>query len=103
VQKVVVDVEKTVEIVEVTCVIVLPPVVCVKVTGQVVKVVIMISVVIISEVVGEVAGEDAGRTDVGVVLDGMVVTLLVTGIERVEVKPGVSIVDGGDDPAGGDD
>lgn len=72
-------------------------------TGHVVKVEMTISVVTISEVVGEVAGEDAGRTDVGVVLEGMVVTLLVTGIERVEAEPGVSIVDGGDDPAGGED
>jgi hypothetical protein len=82
---VVVDVEKTVEMVEVTWVIVLDPEVVVKVTGHVVSVETTISVVMISEVVGE--GEEAGKTEVGVVLDGTVVTLLVTGI--VSVEPGV--------------
>ena len=82
-QKVVVDVEKIVDIVDVTCVIVLPAVVCVKVTGHVVRVEMTISVVMISEVVGDVAGEETGRTEVGMVLDATVVTLLVARIERV--------------------
>lgn len=81
---------------------VLPPVVCVKVTGHVVRVEMTISVVMISEVVGDVAGDETGRTDVGVVLDATVVTLVVTGIERVSVEPGVWIVAGGEDPAGED-
>jgi hypothetical protein len=70
-----------VDIVDVTCVIVLPPVVCVKVTGHVVRVEMTISVVMSSEVVGDVAGEEPGRTDVGVMLDATVGTLLATGIE----------------------
>lgn len=80
VQNVVVDVEKTVEIVDVTCVIVLEPEVVVKVTGHVVRVDTTISVVMISDVLGEGAREDVGNTEVGVVLDRTVVTLLVTGI-----------------------
>jgi hypothetical protein len=92
-----------VDIVDVTCVIVLPPVVCVKVTGHVVRVEMTISVVMSSEVVGDVAGEEPGRTDVGVMLDATVGTLLATGIEWVSVESGVWIVAGGDDPAGGED
>ena len=75
--------------VEVTCVTVLPPVVWVRVTGHVVRVETITCVVIISEVLGEGAGVEAGRTDVGVALPGVVVTLIVAGTERVSVEPGV--------------
>lgn len=88
-QNVVKDVEYIVDIVEVTCVIVLDPEVVVRVTGQVVSVEMTISVVMISDVEGEGAGEETGRTDVGVELDGNVVTLLVAIIELVSVEPGV--------------
>lgn len=83
------DVENTVEMVEVTCVTVLPPVVWVRVTGHVVRVEIITCVVIISEVVGGGAGVVAGKTDVGVVVTGVVMAVPVTGIERVSVEPGV--------------
>jgi hypothetical protein len=47
----------------------------------VVRVEMTISVVMSSEGVGDVAGEEPGRTDVGVMLDATVGTLLATGIE----------------------